>query len=131
VRKGHAVTDVPGWLLRLRRVRQRQRDAASDHHLAAQADLSEAHVSGIFSGDVTPARTALVDLLWALTPHPGERESVLRAYDASEAQEEAASPLPILDPRSDTVILADAICDLAQAITELAEALRKPDADTT
>lgn len=119
------VTD-PAWLIRLRTVRARRTNELTDRDFARyEPSLSEDLVRDIFSGAVHPERQTLLNIVCCLTNKPGECESVLTAYDRAEADLRAMhTPPPIFDTRTDTQLLADAICDLADAITELTKAIK-------
>lgn len=91
MRKGHAVTgEVPVWLQRLRRLRQREGRPLIEA-IATSANLSEAVVLNVFTGRTEPHRPELVLIVEALTGEQQEIDKVLRAYDD---RNEPPPPLP-------------------------------------
>lgn len=118
------MTDRPQWHYRLTVVRLRN-NAQSERELARRSGLSHTTVNNLLSGkELHPKRETLANLVFTLTDKPGERESVLVAFDAAVEQAKPR-PMPVLDPRTDTQILADAVCDLADAVTKLAEVIER------
>lgn len=119
VRKGHAVTDTPAWRNRLHTVwlRNEEHDASD---IAIRTRLDPLDIRAVFSGEAHPDRDTLAAIVFAITDKPGERESVLGAYDAAVQAHAPIAPT-VLDTRTDTQILADAICDLADAVNRLAD----------
>lgn len=126
--------NLPVWWHRLAIVRERHPEM-SDRVLATRCGLSHTTVTYIFSGvQLHPKRETLAKLIFTLTERPGERESVLSAFDTlnDTAEQDAFDNehpgarerhAARFDPRSDTQILAEAVDKLAQAIDKLAEAI--------
>lgn len=126
------------WLTMLRNARLQQEANHSFRELAKLTGLSHTTVANIFKGIANPQRDTITRLVFAITDDASERKNILDTFDEEEQREPAdrphrpATPAATghdeertwLDPRSETVMLADAICDLAQAITELADIIK-------
>lgn len=121
------MTTDPRWLTMLRTVRLRQEVTHSDRELAKRSGLSHTTVTNIFKGTAHPQRETITRLVFSITGNPHERMTILDTYDAHEEQLQGTfvvgADRPWLEIGSDTARLADAICDLAQAITDMAASL--------
>lgn len=130
MRKGHAVTELPDpgpdWLVLLRATRYGN-GWQGVPEISNRANLPTRRVADILKGRVIPLRKDLIKLVHAMDPEGEDLGAILHSYDVMYGPHNIFPSLDF-DPRSDMVRLADAISDLAQAITEFTAAAHpKPD----